>query len=111
MYATFSTSHEPVSAADVTLDNGMWAKLAKVCGLVSGPCTSSDVDIVFSQVRNFRNTTAVSIIGMLCSTGTGSVQCESHGIVVPSASASQLPTLSFLAYPAGEGGWEAQGQL
>ena len=34
------------------MDNARFSKLAKECGLVSRDCSTTDVDIIFSQIKD-----------------------------------------------------------
>ncbi len=51
LFATFSGAHTPRIASEIMMDNAMFAKLVKDCGLLSRAFSASDADVAFTKVK------------------------------------------------------------
>jgi hypothetical protein len=68
LYATFSGSPKGSGYVDkdVSIDNAMFAKLIRECGLLSRHCTLSDVDVIFAKVLFFMACFEEALVPITC---------------------------------------------
>ena len=85
-YSQFNASGHV--SGDVLIDNAMFSKLARECGLVSRRCSASDVDVTFAKVGKsvFECSYELTHLGQECET----LYCVHLVAIVVTCSASQL---------------------